>query len=29
VLCYAYIAWYALHGSRPVTPLAQAVTATS
>lgn len=28
VLCYAYIAWYALHGSRPVAPLAQAVTAT-
>jgi FHS family L-fucose permease-like MFS transporter len=29
VLCYAYIAWYALRGSRPVAPLAQAVTATS
>jgi MFS transporter, FHS family, L-fucose permease len=29
VLCYAYIAWYSLHGSRPVAPLAQAVTATS
>jgi FHS family L-fucose permease-like MFS transporter len=28
VLCYAYIAWYALRGSRPVAPLAQAVTAT-
>jgi MFS transporter, FHS family, L-fucose permease len=27
VLCYAYIAWYALRGSRPVAPLAQAVTA--
>ncbi len=27
VLCYAYIAWYALRGSRPVEPRARAVAA--
>jgi len=27
VLCYAYIAWYALRGSRPVEPSARAVAA--